>query len=159
MNKQTTTEWIKQRDFVCKDIWDKREFKRTDGSTGSIQKILNVDDHNLLVWDHDDLKGIIIPGEKYSVTGIREKKNRDGYDEWNTGKFSTIGPIDSMDKMAPTQTALDTLEPYTRLPKGRLVEQAELPPTEQTDISNTLNHIGQTLNRLEKKLDDLAEMI
>ena len=136
------SEWIKQKDFVCKEVWEQSSGKRDDGSEWTLQKILNENDHTLLLWSMDDQTGIIKPGIKYSVTGIKEKVNRDGYDEYSTGKFSTIGPISSMDVLAPKQKTLPTtVDAYRR--------------HAVTFEDNVLAQLGL----IRKQLDDLAEMI
>ena len=139
MTEQRKNEWIKQKDFVCKEVWNRKEFNRPDGSTGSVQKIINEGDKSVVLWDMDDQLGIIKDDMKYSVTGVRIRPNRDGYDEYNTGKFSTIGPISSMDVMAPKQQTLDQ------------------PPEPLQNLQ--LSQILSDLEQIKKKLDDLVEMI
>ena len=92
MSKRTYT----NKDFVVKDIWDQRAFSKTDGSTGTVQKILNEDDKSLVIWDHKaDMKDILQVGKKYHAKGVTIKQNQDGYDEYHTGQYSVITPLKS----------------------------------------------------------------
>lgn len=137
-------DWIKKKTFTVRELWNYKEFTRPDGSTGSVQKVLNVDDKSLVVWDNDVLA--LKEGDTYEVTGIRLKDNREGYAEYNTGKFSTIGVVE---KEKPHTVPFDSTE-----------------PTQLISILKSLEFIIMKLGRqeanlaiLEEKLDDLASMI
>ena len=137
-DEQPTSEWIKSRDFIAKEVWERNEFTRTDGSTGSVQKILNKMDRTLVIWDYPAITDIHAD-EAYTATGIRIRQNRDGFDEYHTGKFTTVGLRKIKDI---TQTTLNnTLEKKTN------------------EIVSFEGVVTAQLSLILKKLDDLAEMI
>ena len=87
---------METRVLKIKDVWDRKTFNRKDGSMGTVQKILVVDDHSLTIWDKEAVKF-----DKFTVIKVdclNKKKNRDGYDEWHTSKSSLITVATDMDK-------------------------------------------------------------
>ena len=135
------------KQFTCKDVWNRKEFTKKDGSTGSIQKILNANDLTLVIWDQESYTGKLFPGNCYDMTGVVKRPNRDGFEEYHTGKYSKFHLI--TDTKAPVVNGL-TGKPMNEEPPIAGIKQ--LKDFTHADI------IG-VLARLEKKLDDLAEML
>lgn len=87
---------METRILKIKDVWDRKTFPRKDGSLGSVQKILVVDDHSLTIWDKEAVKFDKFTSIK--VDCLKKVKNRDDYWEWHTSKSSLITVATDMDK-------------------------------------------------------------
>ena len=84
------------KEFRVKDIMERKTFNKKDGSSGSVQKIFNVDDLALTIWDKEDMFDDLASGDKYAVTGIikrTETYNEKTFDVYHTGKYTVITPL------------------------------------------------------------------
>ena len=141
--------------FIVEKIGDQREFNRSDGTVGRIQRVENEDDHSLVIWDKDEISKTISKGDEYKATGIRDAINPEGYLEYHTGKYTKI-------------TRLDDINTLTGKPMGeepRVVGVKPIPAEstypilfakELKEIKALILDLGVGLS---KRLDDLAEMI
>ena len=94
MSKQPKDyEYIQTIGLTIKDVWKSNSFRKKDGSTGTVQRILNVGEPTLILWSMDPINHDKI-GERYVISDVVKKKNKDGYHEYHSTKKSRLGWVD-----------------------------------------------------------------
>ena len=134
---------METRILKIKDVWDRKTFNRKDGSMGTVQKILVVDDHSLTIWDQEAVN--VHKGTSIKVDCLNKKKNRDGYDEWHTTKSSLITVATDMDKETYHEDKILSGESLTP------ARADNLRPFE-SDVLRFLTDITMLLNMIVEKI-------
>jgi hypothetical protein len=135
------------RHLTVLEVWDRREFTRPNGTTGSVQKIRNENDHTLVIWDQEEFTNA--KGNIYLATNVIVKENQNGYNEYHTTKNSEI--------TQPTRATKERLfEDHALEPE---VKQSAEAMEEILKFRAQLHDIKVELRDIKKMIEQLGELI
>ena len=89
MTEEKKYAWVDTLTAQIKDVWNVTEFHRNDGSKGTVQRILLYHNPTLVIWTIAEV-GKNMKDTSITVTNLKKKVNKDGFNELHTTKNTVI---------------------------------------------------------------------